>query len=384
MNKFLVSSVLLAGTTLASISLISPQVEAEGQAVVETALETIIIKSSSVGANIVLGGSILPLKTVNLSAQLPGDVQFIGGQEGDAFKKGDRLVALDTAALMAKKRQALSQLNSAEAGYRNAMVQYNREILSPNSQSNTMLGGAPSMFSMFSDPFRSMTGQGNPSYERHSNLYGQNVQVLTAKNAIEQAKAGLKELDESIKNATSYAPFDGVIVKKMVEQGDIVQPGMPLVSFADLTQLQLQVEVPSNLISMLSTGASMQARLDGSDALINVTVDRIYPSADAGGHTTTVKFKLAEGTTARSGMYAEVLIPDLRKKGFENPIIPQSAILWRGSLPAVYQVTESGQLKLRLLRIGEKTSTGEIIVISGIKAGDKILANPAANTRSGS
>ncbi len=385
MKKFLVTSALIASSTLIGFSLINHQADAEDQPLQQQApaVETVTVSSSAIGGSIVLGGSVLPVKTVNLSAQMPGDVKFIAGQEGDTFKQGDLLVSLDTAALLAKRQQAETQLSSAEAGYRNAQVQYQREVVSPNSQSNTMLGGAPSMFSMFSDPFRSFTGEGNPGYERHSNLYQYGVGIQTAMNQVEQARAAIRELDESITNAHSYAPFDGVILKKMIEQGDIVQPGMPLVTFANIGDLQIQLEVPTKLLTMLSTGQALKARLDGHDQLTDVVVDRIYPSADATGHTTTVKFSLSENSGARSGMYAEVLIPNPEKAGSESPVIPESAIIWRGSLPAVYKVTETGQIKMRLVRIGEKTGNGEVVVISGVSIGDTIIAKPASNIRSG-
>ena len=391
MNKILVSSAIVLGAAVGGFTLISPQVVAEDQpqaateAPAEPTHDFITVESSSITGNVVLGGSVHPAKTVNMSAQMPGDVMFIAGEEGDSFKKGDRLIALDTAALMAKRRQAETQYNSAVAGYRNAIVQYNREIQSPNSQANSMMGGAPSMFSMFSDPFRDFTGEGDTSVERTSNLYQYSVGVQTAANQIEQARAAIAELDENLRNAVSYAPFDGVILKKMVEEGDIVQPGMPLVAFADITKLEIRVEVPTNLLRMINHGANLQARLDGTDQLTPVTVSRIYPSADAGGHTTTVEFALIDSSQARSGMYAEVMIPDPAKKGASSPVVPETAILWRGSLPAVYKIDdETGAIKLRLIRIGERTGDGKVVVISGISAGDKILAQPGAGTRSGS
>lgn len=385
MNKILVSSVLVAGVSLATYSLFSHEAEAEDQvpAAPQPAKEIITVESSSVGSNIVLGGAVMPLKTVNLSAQMPGDVEYIAGQEGDSFKRGDILITLDTAALLAKRRQAETQLSSAEAGYHNARVQYQREMVAPNSQANSMMGGAPSMFSMFSDPFRDFTGEGDSGFERHSSLYQYNVGIQTAANQVEQARAAIRELDENLKNATSYAPFDGVILKKMVEKGDIVQPGMPLVSFADITKLEIRVEVPTSLLVMLREGAKLQARLDGADTTIPVTVSRIYPSADAAGHTTTVKFTIDDSSKARSGMYAEVMIPDPSKTGIANPVVPETAVLWRGSLPAVYKLDEAGVLKLRLIRIGERTGNGKVVVISGIRVGDKILAKPGAGTRSG-
>ena len=386
MNKTL-ASVLVAGVAVAGLSVLTSHAEEEPvaeSAAPDSNAKVITVSSTTVGGSIVLGGSVIPHKIVNLSAQMPGEVTFLAGSEGDEFKKEDPLVGLDTTALRAKRAQAVTQLRSADAGYRNALVQYNRELYSPNSQGNTMLGGAPSMFSMFSDPFRSFTGQGSPGVERGSSLYGQGVQIETARNQVEQARAALRELDKSLEDAVSYAPFDGVILKKMVEKGDIVQPGMPLVSFADISRLQIRVEVPSGALRMVKAGGTVQAKLDSDDGLIDVTVDRIFPMADAGGHTTTVKFNLPEGMNAHPGMYAEVLIPDHNKSVSALPVIPESAILWRGSLPAVFQVNDNGGLKLRLIRIGERAADGKVSVISGIKVGDQILADPAPSTRSGS
>jgi multidrug efflux pump subunit AcrA (membrane-fusion protein) len=386
MNKILISSAAAVTLTVAAFSLVSPQAEAEDQAaeVVKPSYELITVESSSIGGEVILGGAVIPYKTVNLSAQMPGDVKFIAGEEGDTFKKGDILVSLDTDALMAKRRQAETQYWSAEAGYRNAMVQYNREMLSPNSQANSMLGGAPSMFSVFSDPIRSFSGEGDPSYERHSNLYGMNVQVQTARNQMEQALAAIAELDANLINAVSIAPFDGVILKKMAEVGDIIQPGMPLVTFADVSKMQIQVEVPSNLLGMITKGAKINARLDGSKELFPAVVERIFPSADMGGHTTTVKFDLLDASKARSGMYVEVMIPDPNKTNRSLPVIPESAIVWTTSLPGVFILDEQGNPKLRLIRIGERTADGKVSIISGgIKAGDQILARPQAGFQPG-
>lgn len=341
----------------------------------------ITVTSGSVGGMVRLGGSVEPEQIVNLTAQMPGDVSYVAGSEGDAFEQGDALIALDTTSLLAKREQALSQLASAEAGYRNAMVQYNQELSNPNSQANSMLGGAPSLFTMFSDPARSMMGQGSPGMERRSSLYSHGIQVETARNSVDQAHAALRELDESLQNAISYAPFDGVILTRMVEQGDIVQPGMPLVSFADVTRLQIRVDVPTRLLKVLKEGMQVSASLDGDTSTVPVSVDRIFPMADAGGHTTTAKFNLPEGTQAHSGMYAEIILPDPGNSVSGLPVIPESAIVWRGSLPAVFKVGEDGDIKLRLIRIDEIAPDGTVGVISGIQAGDRILAEPKPGAR---
>lgn len=346
--------------------------------------EVITVKAQHATGLIVLGGTVMPETIVSLSAQLPGDVEFVAGSEGDAFRHGERLVALDTTALRAKRRQAEAQLASADAAYRNAMVQYSREVVSPHGQADSMMGGVPGMMSLFTDPMRSMTGRGSPGADRHSSLYGQGVQVETARNAVEQARAALRELDQALENAVSYAPFDGVILKKMVERGDIVQPGMPLVTFADISRLQLRVDVPNSALSVVRSTEEFLIKLDDNAAPVRATLDRVFPMAEPGAHTTTVKFNLPPESGAHSGQYAEVLIPDASQTIQPHPAIPETAILWRGSLPSVFLVEDNGDLRLRLIRIGDRTPDGRISVISGIRVGDRILANPAAGTRSGS
>lgn len=368
--NFILTSVLCAALIFTSM-----QSRAENSVATEET-PVVTVTSSREGGAVVLGGRVVPDKIVNLSAQMPGDVNFVAGSEGDAFNQGDALIALDTSSLRAKRAQVVSQLASAEAAHRNAIVQYNHELRNPNAQSNAMLGGAPSLFSMFGDPIRSFMGQGSPGVERHSALYAQGVQIETARNSVIQTRAALREIDESLQNAISYAPFDGVILERMVEHGDIVQPGMPLVNFANVTRLQIHVEVPTRLLHAIRAGNRIQARLDSSSNLLNVSVDRIFPMAGAGGHTTTAKFNLPQGTQAHSGMYAEILVPDGDTKVSGLPMIPESAIVWRGSLPAVFLVSDEGQPKLRLIRVDEQSSGGRVSVISGIRVGDKILANP--------
>ncbi|MDH3526216.1 MAG: efflux RND transporter periplasmic adaptor subunit [Gammaproteobacteria bacterium] len=378
MNHILVA--IIAGAILAGG--LSTQASAD-EASSDPGPEIITVKIGDVGGVITLGGTVIPRKTVNLSAQMPGDVEFIAGEEGDAFSKSTVLIQLDQSALLAKRKQAEAQLASAEAAHHNAYVQYNREIVSPNAQSNSMMGGMPSMFSAFTDPMRSMTGKGEPGFDRHAGLVGQGTQLQTAANSVLQAREAIRELDESIENTFSRAPFDGVIISKMIEVGDIVQPGMPLLTFADTTLMQIQVEVPTRLLDAVQEGKTLMARVGNERSVIQVNVDQVFPMAQKGGHTTTVKFGIPEGIKAKTGTYAEVLIPDLARAGQELPMVPASAVVWRGSLPAVFQVTEDDRLKMKVLRLGTQSSDGQISVISGIQPGDRILKEPTPSTTSG-
>ncbi len=386
-KKLFISSLIGVVTTLFTISSFCDEATKAATAAADDqvpASEIYTITAAPVSQSTVLGGTVIPRKMVKLLAQMPGEVKYIAGEEGDKFKAGSILVGLDTDALMEKRRAAVAGLLSAQAGLANAQVQLQKEIENPNSTANSMLGGAPSIFSMFSDPIRDFTGRGNPSFERYSNRFGQSVQVQTARNQIETARAGIAELDANIENAKSIAPFDGVIVKKLVEVGDVVQPGMPLVVFADTSVMQIQVEMPARLVSALHPDSIVSARLDNDGPLVPAKVARIFPMANQGGHTTTVKFELPPDSGARAGMYAEILIPSHHANKPSQAVVPRSAITWRGSLPAVFQVSDDNHyLSMRTLRLGGNIGD-KVVVISGIHIGDRILKHPLGSTRSGS
>jgi multidrug efflux pump subunit AcrA (membrane-fusion protein) len=369
---FIVSALLVLSTGLL----------AEDVTIPEDLIFTVEEDTSSNAA--VFGGGVIPHKMVKLIAQMPGEVDYIAGEEGDAFKNGAQLVKLDADSLLAKRQAAEAGLNSARAGLGNAYVQYRREQLTPNSQANSMMGGFPGLFSVFGDPMREMVGEGDPDFERHSSLYGQGVQIQAAQGQVQQAEAGLRELDENLENTVSKAPFDGVIVKKMVEVGDVVQPGMPLVVYADTSHMQIQVEIPTRVVKRLKEGQVVGARLDRGGEPTRAKIARIFPMANLGGHTTTVKFDLPVGSIARPGMYAEVVISDPNKKQKGLPSIPESAISWRGSLPAVFLVSEDRtSLKMKTMRLGSRVRGNHYVVISGLSIGDRILKQPLASTRSG-
>ncbi len=330
-----------------------------------------------------LGGTVIPYKEVTMSAQIPGRVKYIGGIEGDRFKEGELLVALDDSELLANRNSALAQLGSAEAQLRNAGVQFNRELWSPKSKSAMGGMGMPNLFDqMFSRPMEDFTGTRDRGVERGADIYSSQVQIAQARNAMAQAQAQIQAIDAKLRDAKSVAPFYGVIMKKFVEVGDTMQPGMPLLKFSDIEFLQIAVDVPARLRPGLTEGAYLQAELDVGGQIVPVRVAQIFPMADAQRHTVRVKFDLPQGVSS-PGMYAKVLVPDFTASAREHPIIPTSAIRYNGSLPGVYVVDEEGEPELRLIREGERMPNGFTSVLSGLRAGERILENPPRNVASG-
>ena len=63
-------------------------------------------------------------------------------------------------------------------------------------------------------------------------------------------------------------------------------------------------------------------------------------------------------------------------------LIPDTAVLWRGSLPAVYVATPDNRKELRLIRLGDYVSGHQVAVLSGLKVGERIYATPPAGASS--
>lgn len=348
--------------------------------------EVMAVTTEKVGKTVTVAGTVIPYKEVTLAAQIPGEITSIAGTEGDAFDKGTELVAIDDSQLQAKRRAAVANIYNAEASLRNAQVQYSRELWAPQSNSiNRMPGmGMPSMFDQFfTRGMSNMSGLGNSWLERQADLYGQVSGVNRARSGLLQAQAEVESIDAKLRDARLVAPFEGVILDKMVEIGDTVQPGQPLLRFAHVKYLRIRAEVPVRLVGAIAKGTLLPARLDVRGAKVKARVSQIYPMADASRHTVTVKFDLPQGVPGGPGMYAEVEIPDPNAPVTEMPVIPESALVWRGSLPGVF-LTEGGKISMRLVRLGAPFDAGRVSVLAGLKGGERVIVNPPAGLASSS
>lgn len=330
-----------------------------------------------------VGGTVVPYKEVTLTAQVPGQIKTVGGREGDPAAAGQVMVAINDDALQASRRAAEAQLQSAEAELRNAHVQYSRELWSPRTGQPTGMA-LPGMMDSFMRPFTGQYSGGNdPNVRRWADLYGQAKGVDDARSRILQSRANIEQLDAKIRDASLTSPFDGVIVKKLVEVGDTVQPGQPLMHIAYTTYLRIQAEVPVGLVSALRIGEFVPARIDvGQGVPVQARVSQVFPMADASRHTVTVKFDLPSGLPGGPGMYAEIMIADPGSHASVLPAIPREALVWRGSLPAV-MVLKNGAPTLRVVRVGTNLPDGRVTILSGLEGGEQVILQSPGTASAG-
>jgi multidrug efflux pump subunit AcrA (membrane-fusion protein) len=350
--------------------------------------EIITVGTIQLQGKAVLGGTVIPYKEVTLSAQISGRIEYIAGDVGDSFDVGTTLIAIDDDDLRAKRNAVLAQLANADAALRNSFVQYGRELYYPQSRSvapaSGMGMGLPSMFDqMFTRNMGNFMGYGNTRVDRYTDMYRQSTGVTQAQAAVMQARSSLDEIDAAIRDARSVAPFEGVILSKMVEVGDTVQPGQPMLTFGHVKYLRIQAEVPASLVKFLQIGMFVPAYLDTARTRVDARVAQIYPLANPTQHTVTVKFDLPKSVPGGPGMYAEVMVPDGQVPEESTVIIPTSAVIQAGSLPGVLVVTDNNTSELRLIRLGPKVGADYVTILSGLRAGERIIDNPPPGASSG-
>ena len=305
---------------------------------------------------------------------MSGDVLTVNGREGDMFKKDSIIVTLEQESIQAQRDSAYAEIASANEALRNAGVQYSQSIVSPNS--GGMLGSVPGMFSMFTDPMLKISGQGNPEFDKFANRTSRYTAYQQAKNKLTQAENNLKQIESRLKDASISAPFDGVIVAKSINEGDIVQPGQTLLKFANIKELQVEVNIPSRLVRSLKLNKDYRVKLDIANIVVEAKLAQIYPIADNAKHSVKVKLDLPVNVPVLPGAYAEVEIFET-DSGVLTPVVPEVAIMWRSSLPSVFVINPlTNKTELRFIRLGEQVGKDKKSILSGLKIGEKIVANP--------
>ncbi len=349
-------------------------------------LSIIPVKIQSVPAHrIFVGGTVAADKSVVLSAQIPGRIVSIAGEEGDRFKRGDLLVKINADELLATRQIALAQFATASIAVNNAGVQFHRQIVSPSTTNRAPGGmGLPGMFDqLVTNPMTDFMGTRDYDVERGADIAAARAQLDQAHQALEQARFQIQQIDTKLRDTLSIAPFDGVITTKNVEVGDTVQPGQSLLVYEDLSALQIVVDVPGRVIHNLKEGQFVDAKIDGLKNEIRVKISKIFPTSDPVRHTTRIKLSLPDTGLVSSGNYAEVWMPITKTTQHKRVLIPSTAIIERGGIPSVFVVNEKNQAELRLIRTGEVLSSGQVVIQYGVNENERVLDRPPAFITSG-
>jgi RND family efflux transporter MFP subunit len=343
------------------------------------------VKRESISLTLSFAGTVSADKTLQLTAQMPGRIAYVAGQEGDAFDADAILVELDDSALLARLEAAIANRDAALADMRNARVQLDREIVSPRSNSSTAAPGGMGMPAMmdqfFTSPMQNMIGLRNRPQELRSDLVGAETALAQATTRMKSAEANIKEIRSLLRDTQGIAPFAGVIQAAHVEVGDTVQPGQPLLDFSESAALVVEADLPVRLSRTLELGQPVEVVLQ--QETLTVPVSRIHPVADPRQNTVRIELALPDADAATPGQYVEIRVPDTADSLPDQLTIPQSAVVTKGGLPLVFVVGDDGTARLRVVRLGSAPTPETRVVLAGVEEGDRLIDNPPPGLRSG-
>ena len=341
-----------------------------------------------------LGGYVEPLQVIHLTAQTGGRVVYISGREGASVMAGQIVVGLDEERLISDYQAAWASLSSEMSGIQNAQVQLYNKLYGPAT--SPMGGPAYEAYDRSTVPFyNAMRGVvpfmgGGPPIQTQTDQQRSFSNRSQARSEYERqqatvvaSQAKIDAIESMMRDHRSIAPFPAVILTKHVNVGDVVQPGQVLMDIAQTDRLLLKVETPARLVSELRAGMVIPVTVDGITHLDGL-VDQIYPAANKEQHTVTLKILLPPDAPVAPGMFASAVLPEPPMDGMavELPVIPASAIIYRGSLPSVFVAGRDGRIELRVVRLGEKQGN-RAVILSGLKVGEKVVTSPKSNMRSG-
>ena len=186
------------------------------------------------------------------------------------------------------------------------------------------------------------------------------------------AKAAVTQAQTNLAYATITAPFDGVIMRKLTDVGDLASPGKPLVEMEDTKSLRLEADVPEAIVGRVEMGAKFSVRIEALPKELEGVVGEIAPAADPNSRTFVVKFDLPAEPGLRAGQFGRVTIPVS-----ETPVlrVPASAVIERGQMELIFVVVDK-RAHLRLVKTGKRIGD-EIELVSGVDPSEQVVIDGA-------
>lgn len=324
-------------------------------------------------------GYVVAQRKAAVSSKATGRLATLKVEEGQRVKSGDTIGILENEDLKAQLEEAKAGLKVAEARLKNIQAELNDASSNFERRKALKLSGAVS----------------EQTHDAAEARYKKAVAMeRSARYAIEQARAGLKVAEVNLNYSFIRAPFNGVILRKHADEGEVVAPfGASLnakaavVTMADMESLMVEVDVSEANLEKVQLGASCEIRLDAfaRDRFPGI-VHMIVPTADRSKATVLTKVKFVElDKRVLPEMSAKVafLSRSLKEDEKDSVIaIPASAVNNSPEMKTVF-VMKSGRAGKVQVKVGRKW--GETLeILNGLSEGDSIVAKPVEGLVDGS
>jgi RND family efflux transporter MFP subunit len=296
-------------------------------------------------------GSVRAAEEIQLSFEVPGRLIELNAREGERVTAGTLIGALDPADFEATRDRDLARRNETRAAHERDVTLYERDNISLR-------------------------------------------ELEVTKRQFEVAEANLRRSEKAVSDTRLFAPFDGKIAGRLVENRENVTAKQPIVVFQDDSSLEIRASFAEGdylRIRDLGTVQDMTDRLEPKvevsaveGRLIDAWFKELRTTADPVTRTyeVTLGFEAPAGVSITSGMTARVIITMQGAAG--TIMVPATAVVADTESRSIVWIYDeaTGAVNSREVAVGLLTG-GEIEIVSGLEDGDTIAILGASNLTEG-
>ena len=344
---------------------------------IETATVTLQYPSSDITL-LNASGYVVAQRKAALAAKATGRLEWLGVEEGSRVKKGEIIARLEGLDSEAMQKQAAAAVTAAAALKNQADVEFMDAQRNLNRAKELLSQGVVSQ----------------ADYDAAETAERRSKAALAAAAAnLAVSRAALEGADVSFDYTKIRSPFDGVVLTKNADVGDIVTPlgaaanaKASVVTIADLDSLRVEVDVSESSLEKVKKGQACEILLDAlpQDRFAGV-VHSIVPTADRSKATVMVKVSfLARDPRILPEMSAKVAFLERPIRSEEQQprvMLPKAALIKRDGKSFVYLLKGDSVSETLVETVA---SGDELVEIKGVKVGDKVALKPLDKLANGS
>jgi len=323
-------------------------------------------------------GYVVAQRKAAISSKATGRLEWLGVAEGSRVKAGDIIARIDARDVVAQGEGAQANVKAARAALEQALAE-ERDAVAQLKRSQDL----------FAKGFVSASAVDTAKARAEKATAG----VANARATISVSEASSRNAQVSVDYTVIRAPFDGVILSKSANVGDLVTPFSnaadskgAVVSMADMSTLEVEADVAESSLSKVSVGQPAEILLDAlPDSRFRGRISRIVPTVDRAKATvmTKVKFdaidpRILPEMSAKVSFLSQDVTAEQQKP---MVAVAADAIVQRDGHAVVF-VIRDGVATAVPVTTGKKV--GDLTGIEGaVKSGEKVVQKPAENLASG-
>ncbi|MEM7745463.1 MAG: efflux RND transporter periplasmic adaptor subunit [Pseudomonadota bacterium] len=347
--------------------LISPHNSADAQGRAASVLVEDVELRAIADTSPVLGQLVASVQA-DVAARRGGVAENVLFEIGDIVSTGDPLVQLETRIAEIELRTAEAELAVAQAGIlaAEASVALAEQVL---ARQERLKGSTAFQQGIFDD--------------RVQEVAQARGRLTVAAASVGAAEARMARVEYDLENAMILAPFTGIVVERMAQPGQYVNLGEPVAKLLDVQRLEIEADVPVELVQGLSPGTEVTVRVgDGNQATAQVRV--VLPVETISTRTRPVRFSL--DTSAIDPLLVAVgasLILEIPTSAPREVVtVPKDALVQgRGGGWMVFVVVEDAA-EPRPIQIGQAAGD-RMEVLNGVAPGDQVVVRGNERLRPG-